>query len=368
MNIAITGADGFLGKNLIYQLYKREKININKITRNTKIEDLDKIILNSKFIYHFAGANRPKSNNGFITDNINLTKYICDLLIKNKSKNKIIFTSSTQAENKTKYGHSKKKCEKIIINYAKKNKAGIYIYRLPNIFGKWSKPNYNSVVSTFCHNISRNKKIIISNPKKKIDLIYVDDVIESFMKIITSKSTPQQNFYKINKITNISLMDLSNTIKEFHLDRKEGLINDISLNFRKKLYSTYVSFLPKKAITYKLISKIDKRGSFTEFLKTKHSGQISVFTAKKNITRGQHFHHTKVEKFFVVKGKAKFYMRNLLTNKIINHILNSETPKVIESLPGYTHYIKNIGKEDLIVLLWSNEVFNVNKPDTFHHE
>ena len=368
MDIAITGADGFLGQNLIYKLIKRKNININKITRKTKIEELNKIILKSKLIYHFAGVNRPKTNDKFFIDNVEFTKHICNLLIKNKSKNKIIFTSSTQAEGKSEYGKSKKKCEDIILNYAKKNKATIYIYRLLNVFGKWSKPNYNSVVSTFCNNISRNKKITISNSKRKITLVYIDDIMDDIIKIINNKKNVLKIFCKVSQETIINLKDLSDTIKEFHRDRKAGKINNISLGFRKKLYATYVSFLPKKDIKYSLVSKKDKRGSFIEFLKTNNNGQISIFSAKKNTTRGKHFHHSKVEKFFVINGRAKFYMRNISTNKEIVYILNSRIPEVIESLPGHTHYIKNIGKVDLIVLLWSNEVFNIRIPDTFSHE
>ncbi len=368
MNIAITGANGFLGKNLTYRLIEKENIKVNKITRKTKKQELQKILLKSKIIFHFAAVNRSKNKKTFIRDNVEFTRYICDFLKKNNKKNKLIFTSSTQINNKNDYGKSKKLCEKILVNHAKKNKSRVCIFRLPNIFGKWSKPNYNSVVSTFCNNIARNKKIYISDPKKEVNLVYVDDVIDNFIQIINKDLIKNKIFREVSPVRKISLNKLFITISNFEKSRKKYFINDLNDPFNKKLYSTFISYLPKNKFTYSLDAKKDKRGSFIEFLKNDNIGQISVFVAKKNVTRGKHFHHTKVEKFLVVKGNAKFKLKNMATKEAVEFKLSHANPKVIESIPGWTHYIKNVGNDDLIVLLWSNEVFNVKKPDTIYHE
>jgi len=368
MNIAITGANGFLGKNLIYKIINKKNIKINKITRKTKKKELEKILLESKIIFHFAGVNRSKNKKNFIIDNIDYTKYMCDFLKKNNKKSKIVFTSSTQITSKSDYGKSKLICEKILIKHAKINNSKISIFRLPNVFGKWSKPNYNSVVSTFCNNIARNKKVFISDPKKNISLVYIDDLIDSFVEIINKDISKNKIFYEAYPVKKITLNELFLIISNFEKSRKKCFISDFNDSFNKKLYSTFISFLPKSKFTYPLVAKKDKRGSFIEFLKNDNIGQISVFIAKKNTTRGKHFHHTKVEKFLVVKGSAKFKLRNMANNDSAEFKLDYKNPKVIESIPGWTHSIQNSGKDDLIVLLWSNEVFNAKKPDTIYHD
>tara|TARA_B100000965_G_scaffold360676_1_gene341575 strand:+ start:34 stop:1140 length:1107 start_codon:yes stop_codon:yes gene_type:complete len=365
MNIAITGASGFIGKNLTYNLILEKKNNIFKINRKTSKKKLNLILKKTDILYHFAAANRPKKLKNFKKDNIELTKYICNFLLKNNIKKKIVFSSSSQAKLNNPYGISKKECENILLKYAKLSGSHVYILRLPNIFGKWSKPNYNSVVSTFCYNIARNKKIYISNPKKKVKLLYIDDLINILEKIKNYKNPPnEKRIYNVapNKI--ISLKNLSKIISDFNEERKNLSISNVSSKFIKNLYSTFISNLPKNKIAYKLEAKKDTRGSFIEFLKTKNSGQFSLFIAKKNQVRGHHFHHSKVEKFFVIKGKARFVMKNISNNQKINFYLNEKKPKVVESIPGWEHYIKNIGNNDLVVLLWSNEIFDVNKSDT----
>ena len=237
---------------------------------------------------------------------------------------------------------------------------------MPNIFGKWSKPNYNSAVSTFCYNIARKKALYISKPKKKIKLLYIDDLI-NFLKKFLDKTSFKNKFifdkFPLTKI--ISIKKVSEIIYDLDKKRTNLFVGDMSTDFKKKLYSTYVSFLPKNKISYSLKSNKDVRGSFTEFLKTNKNGQFSIFTAKKNQIRGHHFHHSKVEKFLVLQGKASFFMKDISRNKILSFAMSGKFPKVVESVPGYQHYIKNIGTNELIVLLWSNEIFDVNNPDTF---
>jgi UDP-2-acetamido-2,6-beta-L-arabino-hexul-4-ose reductase len=364
MKIAVTGADGFIGKNLIYSFAGEDKYEIHKITRNTSKNQIKKILRESHFIYHFAGVNRPKGNKTFKKDNFELTKFICDYLKENKLKPSIIFSSSSQAVKRNSYGISKKKCENLLIKLKKENKNNVSILRLPNIYGKWAKPNYNSVVSTFCYNISRNKSIFLSGPKKKVSLLYIDDLIVTLKKFL-KKNVYKKIIYKIKFTDKISLYKLSQIIKNFNLSREKIIIPDISSDLKKKLYSTYISFLPVKKILYPLKKKQDQRGYFSEFFKTKNSGQLSVFVAKKGMIRGHHFHHSKVEKFLVVSGNAIFNMFDISSKKKISFKLNDKKLSVVESVPGYQHYIKNIGKKDLIVLLWCNEIFDINKPDTF---
>ena len=236
--------------------------------------------------------------------------------------------------------------------------------RLPNIYGKWSKPNYNSVVATFCHNISRKKKVYISDPNSNINLLYIDDLIIK-LKEYTKIGLKKKIISLIKANDKIKLQQLYNTINSFEIGRTKKIIGNISKGLNSKLYSTYISFLPKNKITYSVKTKNDSRGSFTEFYKNNDTGQVSFFIAKKGKIRGHHFHHSKVEKFLVVRGKAIFNMCDVASKKKFTFKLDDKNLKIVESIPGYQHYIKNAGNSDLIVLLWSNEIFDVKKPDTY---
>lgn len=368
MNVAITGSKGFIAKNLIYRLKFEKNVKINEVNRSTSHEDLEKIIKEAQIIYHFAGVNRPSSNKNFILDNIDLTKKICDIIIKNKLRKILIFSSSTQVFKKTDYGKSKKKCEEILLDLKKKNNSKILIMRLPNIFGKWCKPNYNSVVSTFCYNIARNKKVKLFSSNSKIKLLYIDDLIDILLNFKFLKESKTNIKDKFKFTCESTAQKLYEIIQGFEKNRKKLFVPDFKTKFIKNLYSTYISLLPKKKFIYQLKSSKDLRGDFIETFKSENSGQISIIVAKKNKIRGHHFHHSKVEKFFVVKGNAIFKMINIIDNKEVVFKLSHKKPSIVETIPGWQHYIQNTSSSDLIVLLWSNEVFNANKPDTFKIE
>ena len=366
MKILITGANGFIGKNLQQKLVEREH-EVLCFTRNSEIDSLKKYIKDIDLIFHLAGENRPEDESQFFENNSKFTKNLCDFLKLEEKKVPIIFSSSTQVLAGNAYGKSKLEAETYLKNLHDKKGNPVIIYRLPNIFGKWSKPNYNSVVATFCHNISHNKKIKIDDEDKFISLFYIDDLLELFINDMNSsiegylkKEIP--NTYKI------TLGELANLISEFSQYDNLAAIGEVGDGFKRALYSTFLSFLDKKDFSYKLDVNKDNRGIFVEVLKTKNSGQFSFLTAKPGITRGQHYHHSKNEKFIVCKGEAEFSFKNLLNDDSFQIKTSGDTPEVVQTIPGWIHNIKNIGNDDLIVLLWANEIFDNNNPDTFFAE
>ncbi|MCC3648459.1 capsular polysaccharide biosynthesis protein CapF [Cytobacillus oceanisediminis] len=369
MKILVTGAKGFVGKNLIAELKNRGFSNIFEFTRESDPSLLEKYTKECDFVFHLAGVNRPKNEDEFMEGNFGLTSQLLDLLKKHNNKAPVLLTSSIQAEKDNPYGRSKKAGENLLINHYYETDAKVYVYRLPNIFGKWSKPNYNTVVATFCHNIARDLEIQINNPDAELNLCYIDDVLEEFMRALEGNPTIQDDDFCIVPVTHhIKLGKLAELIKSFKESRLSLSIPNMRDTLTKKLYSTYLSFLPEDQFSYDLKMNCDHRGSFTEFMRTPERGQVSVNVSKPGITKGNHWHHTKNEKFLVVSGEGLIRFRKIDSNEIIEYRVSGEKLQVVDIPTGYTHSIVNVGESDLVTVMWANECFNPDKPDTYFVE
>lgn len=365
MKVLITGSNGFIGKNLVCHIKYNTKYEILTFNRGDKLIDLKKRINKSDIIIHLAGENRPKDEKLFLKINSDLTKKLCQYVIQCNKKIPILFSSSIKAKEDSLYGKSKLSAESILKNLNVTNKNPIYIFRLSNIFGKWSKPNYNSVVSTFCYNIANNLPIKINDEKKTLNLSHVDDVVSNFIKILRHKNHKEiVSWPKIKPNYDISLNDLSQMILNYKTLRDKGFINNVGKGFNRVLYSTFMSYIPPKKFSIKIPKNEDNRGLFVEMLKTEDSGQFSFFTSMPGVIRGEHFHNTKTEKFLIVKGEAKFLFRSLLTDEIIEILTSEKNLKIIDTIPGWVHSVENIGNNILIGIIWANEIFDKNKSDT----
>lgn len=362
MNVLVTGSNGFIGKNLILNLNELG-INILTFTRENSIQDLLVLLKKSNFIVHLAGVNRPKDKKDFNTVNNELTKSICETIRSLGKHIPIILSSSTHASKDNPYGRSKLDAELNLKKLEIDTGNPIYIYRLPGVFGKWCKPNYNSVVATFCYNVINNIPLQINEPSSELSLVYIDDVVSEFVKIIQGKQISKKN-RSIEPEYKIKIQDLAKQIEIFKTTRKSLISERVGTGLTRKLYSTYVSYLPPEKFSYTIPSYIDKRGMFAEILKTKDSGQFSFFIAKPGVTRGGHYHHSKTEKFLVVQGEAKFKFKNIISNKTYEINVSASKLKIVQTVPGWSHDITNTGKEDVIVILWANEIFDRDNIDT----
>jgi len=366
MNVLVTGANGFIGKNLIIHLNELE-IHSLIYTRENSIQDLSDLIKKSDFIVHLAGENRPIDEKDFDTVNAGLTSLICNEIRLIEKNIPIILASSTQAEHDNSYGKSKLNAEIAIKNLANDTGNSVYTYRLPGVFGKWCKPNYNSVVSTFCHNISHDIPIQINNPSFELNLVYIDDVVEEFVRIIQGRQGDKKEL-SVQPEYKIKLGDLAAQIELFRESRDSLITEKVGSGLIRKLYSTYVSYLSPENFSYSIPAYTDERGIFAEMLKTQENGQFSFFTIEPGLTRGGHYHHSKTEKFMVIKGTACFKFRHIITNETYEIITNDNQPTIMDTAPGWSHNITNIGTSKLIAMLWASEVFDKNHPDTIEYE
>ncbi|MBS7834584.1 NAD-dependent epimerase/dehydratase family protein [Wohlfahrtiimonas chitiniclastica] len=368
MNVLVTGAHGFVGKNLVLRLSEMNNIHILTFTEDNQPDELPNLIAQTDFIFHLAGVNRPQTEDEFYVGNHDLTQKICQLVEKSQRHIPIVFSSSIQAAKENPYGISKQQAEDELLNLQNKTNNPIAIYRLPNVFGKWCQPNYNSVVATFCYNIVHDQPIQIHDPSHILNLVYIDDVIESFLSQLNTLMTPNNkhnSFQEVKTQYQMSLGDLAKTIQNFHTQRQTLNIDNVGSGIIRALYATYISYLPTNAFTYPVQKHEDARGCFVEMLKTTSSGQFSYFTAHPGVTRGGHYHHSKTEKFLVIKGTALFKFRHLITNEYYELITTGDTPQIVDTATGWTHDITNIGNDELIVMLWANEVFDSKHPDTY---
>ena len=367
MNILVTGSDGFIAKNLIIHLSHNPNYNILTINKKSSEKDLYNKLIISDIVFHLAGVNKEIYPKYTYENNYAFIEKICSFLENNYKKTKIIYASSTQVKLNNPYGKSKLKAEKILLDYKKNTKAQVLVYRLPNIFGKWSNPYYNSAVATFCYQVCKKRKITISDPNKKISLLYIDDLIFNFLEAIKFRRN-NNSLVKIKRVFQITLKNLVNIIKSFDNKERTFLPNNISNSLIKNLYSTYISFFSEKNFTYRLNKFSDKRGYFSEFLKNFNFGQVSFFSILPKKIRGNHYHHTKTEKFVVIAGKVRFNFINILTKKKFSILSDENTNLVINTIPGWAHNIENKGNKVAKVLVWANEIFDKKKPDTFFYK
>jgi len=363
MKILITGANGFIGKNLKARLHDDSGYEIDTFTRSDSVEVLPEKIRRADAIFHLAGINRPENPEEFSTINTGLSEEICSIISTENHTASIVFSSSAQVALDNPYGGSKLAAEKAFEDLARTRGNAVTVFRLPGVFGKWCRPDYNSVVATFCSRTTRGESLDIHDPDKVIDLVYIDDVVDAFIDVIENQKA---GFYcrQVEPVYEVSLGQLAETIWKFSQSRVNLLTDNVGSGLERALYATYLSYMEPDQFSYPLVEHIDERGKFVEFLKTPEAGQISFFTAKPGVTRGGHYHHTKNEKFLIVKGRALFRFRHIESGACHELSVSADSSQVVETIPGWAHDITNTGDEELIVLLWANEVFDKSAPDT----
>lgn len=364
MRVLITGANGFVGKNLQLHLAERTDVEVLCFTREHSQSDLTGFVKSADAVFHLAGVNRPQDPAEFKQGNADLTQVLCDALQQSGKATPVVYSSSIQAVADNPYGASKRAAEDILLAYAKECGAPVFIYRLANVFGKWARPNYNSAVATFCHNISQGLPIQINDPNAQINLVYIDDVVKSFLHAMDGLLT-QSGFIDVAPQYQISVGDLAEQLHAFKDSRDSLVTENVGNGLIRALYSTYVSYFRPEQFSYQVPKYGDERGVFSEMLKTKDAGQFSFFTAHPGITRGGHYHHSKTEKFLVIKGQACFRFRHMMTGEFYELRTNGEQPEIVETVTGWTHDITNVGDDEMIVMLWANEIFDRENPDTF---
>lgn len=394
MNILVTGAKGFVGKNLCASLQNirdgkdrtRSNIKIDNIYEydiDTEISLLDKYCKNANFVFNLAGVNRPKNSEEFMEGNFNFTNHLFQTLKKYDNKCPIMIASSIQAtcigRYDNDYGKSKKAGEDLAFSYSNETGVKVLIYRFTNLFGKWCRPNYNSVIATFCNNIANDLPIQVNDKNTTLELLYIDDLVTEMLDALENKEH-RCNFDGINTVFSddgrfcavptthiVTLGEIVDLLDKFKMQSSTLVIPEIPKDsFAKKLYSTYLSYLPKEKVCFPLKMNTDNRGSFTELLKTEKCGQFSINVSKPGITKGQHWHHTKWEFFIVVSGHALIQLRKIGTSEILNFEVSGDNIQAVHMLPGYTHNIINLSKtENLVTVMWANEQFDSNHPDTF---
>ncbi len=371
MKVLITGANGFVGKNLQLHLAERKDIEMVCFTREHSVDELPELLNGVGFVFHLAGVNRPQDPAEFAAGNTDLTVALCEAVAgvaeTTGRKVPVVFSSSTQAALDNPYGASKRAAEVTLFALQREKAVPVHVFRLPNVFGKWCKPNYNSAIATFCHNVARELPIKVNDPAAPLTMVYVDDVLQRFLQLMdgADAAVDASGFAMVAPLYSTTVGEVARLIQSFKDSRQSLLTERVGTGLVRALYSTYVSYLPPEAFTYTVPMYGDPRGVFAEMLKTPDCGQFSYFTAHPGVTRGGHYHHSKTEKFLVIKGQARFKFRHMHTGESYELTTSGEKAEVVETVPGWTHDITNIGTDEMIVMLWANEVFDRQRPDTF---
>lgn len=368
MKVLVTGAKGFIGKNLITELTRREGIMVLPFDIDTPIERLDEYCRECDFVYNLAGINRPEKVEEFMEGNFGFASTLVETLKRYGNNCPIMNSSSIQAALDNPYGNSKKAGEDMLFAYGKETGAPIYVYRFPNVFGKWCRPNYNSAVATFCHNIAHDLPIQVNNRATVMHLVYIDDVVEELLQALKGQPHKKEDGYCYVPVEyEATLGEILDLLYSFKESRNNFTIPDMTDgSISKKLYSTYLSYLPEEEFSYPLKMNVDARGSFTEILRSVDRGQVSINISKPGITKGNHWHHTKNEKFIVVSGRGLIQFRKIGSDEILEYHVSGDKLEVVDIPTGYTHNIINEGDTDMVTLMWCNECFDPDRPDTIY--
>jgi len=363
MRIALTGGRGFIGRNLQIRLQELGHSSLVLIPHDVEPAALPGLLNGVEFVFHLAGVNRPQDPSEFASGNHEFTQRLCKAMASQDKPPRVAYASSSQAELDNPYGQSKREAEEELLAYGQVTGSSVHIFRLTNVFGKWSRPNYNSAVATFCHNIARGEAIVVNKADAPLKLIYVDDVIRHFCELLEDTARPS-GLMTAGPEYETTVGELADQIRAFASSRNSMVTERVGTGLTRALYATYVSFLPLSAFEYEVARHSDPRGVFVEMLKTPDCGQFGYFTAFPGITRGEHYHHTKTEKFLVIKGTASFGFRHIISNETHEIITHGGEGRIVETIPGWTHNVSNIGDDELVVMVWANEIFDRQKPDT----
>ena len=363
--VVVTGAGGFIGKNLCVRLAEDSGFDVRPIFSSSSREELEAALVGADSVVHLAGVNRPQDPAHF-AGNSDSVATLTSTLRRLNLKPKIILSSSIRALEATPYGESKLASEKVLEQFRNESGSSVVVMRLPNVFGKWARPDYNSAVATFCHNIARGLPIHVDNPAAPITLLYIDDLIVDIMTLLREEAP--ECLYTPTLAYSTTVGEIVKSINDFHEGRRENRVYAVGDGLTRALYATYIATLPAEDFSYSIKMHVDPRGAFSEVLKTPASGQFSFLTAHPGVTRGGHYHHTKIEKFVVIRGEALFRFRHILSGEVIEIRTSGNQPTVVETIPGWTHDITNVGDDLMISLLWANEIFSPERPDTIAEE
>jgi len=368
MKILVTGAKGFIGKNLITELKNQKYTDIYEYDMESTLEDLDQYSKECEFVFHLAGVNRPKDQKEFLEGNFGFTSVLLDNLKKYNNKAPIMLASSIQAVLDNPYGISKKAGEDLLFGYSNETGVKVLIYRFPNVFGKWCRPNYNSAVATFSYNIANDLPITVNDRNVVMNLIYIDDLVKELIQALKGNENKKDDFCYVEPVHTVKLSEIVDLLYSFKESKNDRSIPNTADPFTKKLYANYLSYLPKDKFSYDLKMNIDHRGSFTEFLKTPDRGQVSINISKPGIVKGNHWHHTKNEKFLVVSGTGVIRFRKIDETEVLEYYVSGDKLQVVDIPPGYTHNIENLSNTDMVTVMWANEKFDPERPDTIFLE